>query len=136
MKYCGIDLKGSEAIIACIQASQEGNLVIAKAVKKIALKDPDDQASLKAFAEEFRQFFKSHAIDQVGIKARLKKGKFAGGPTSFKMEAIIQCLDHPVQIIPGPTLKAKFKNTPVDSTEVNGYQEDALKVATYLAMTT
>lgn len=133
MKYCGIDLKGSEAIIACIETTDSGFTIICEHVKKITLDDPDDQASIKAFASDLYTFFSDHDFDGIAIKARLKKGKFAGGPTSFKMESIIQCCDYPVHIIPGPKLKAKFKSTELDTSEVNGYQEDALKCAIFIS---
>lgn len=129
MKICGIELKGNEAIIVSLSFDGDQYTVINKETKKIKLKDTDDQSDVKEFTKELYAFFDSITFDAIALKGRAKKGKFAGGSVSFKIEGIVQNSKYPVVIFPGATIKAKLKNTEVDATEVNGYQEEALRSA-------
>lgn len=129
MKICGIELKGNEAIVVCLLFDGSDYTFINKDVKKIKLKDTDVQSDVQEFTQKLYSFFNSANFDGIGIKGRAKKGKFAGGSVSFKIEGIIQNSKYPVVIFPGATIKAKLKNTEVDALEINGYQEDALRAA-------
>ncbi len=129
MKICGIELKGNNAIVVSLQFDGTNYTVIHKDVKKITLKDTDLQSDVQDFSKELYSFFDSVVFDAIAIKGRAKKGKFAGGSVSFKIEGIIQNSKYTVAIFPGATIKAKLKNTEVDASEVNGYQEEALRAA-------
>jgi len=66
----------------------------------------------------------------VVIKGRALKGKFAGGPVSFKMEAAIQLIkDLPVEIIAGTVIKKALTRSQVNidfrDTGLKQYQEQA-----------
>ena len=88
MKVCGIEIKGSEAIIAVatLEGSTPGHLALA--TKKIALDDDEDAANVKVFAAQVASFVRENSIDRIAIKKRSKKGEFAGGPTTFKLSLI------------------------------------------------
>lgn len=129
MKICGIELKGNDAIIASLLFDGENYSIINKDVKKIKLKDTDVQDDVKEFTNQLYAFLDNSGFDAIAIKGRAKKGKFAGGSVSFKIEGIIQNSNFPVAIFPGATIKSKLKNTEIDSSEVNGYQEEALRAA-------
>lgn len=88
MNVCGIEIKGSEALLAV--ATLEAGLPVHRplATKKIALEDDDEAANVKAFANQARQFVADHGITHLAIKKRSKKGEFAGGPTTFKIEGM------------------------------------------------
>ena len=134
MKTCGIELKGNEAIIVCLQKSGNEITQVHAEVKKIKLADSLDQESIRNFLSSINSFFASANLDAIGIKARATKGRFAGGSVSFKMEGLIQSTNFKVGVIPGATLKAKMKND-LEQWEkygVNSYQKDALLLAAYL----
>ena len=59
----------------------------------------------------------------------MKRGKFAGGADSFKMEGILQTLDFPIEVFHIATIKAKIKDKKLKTYDINAYQEEALKVA-------
>ncbi len=129
MKYCGIELKSSEARIVGIQIVDDEYEFIAAETKKIMLNDSKEQEAVLSFREAFGQFFESNNFDKIGIKERGRKGKFAGGADSFKMEGILQTLNHPIEILHVNTIKSKIKGKVLKTEHINKYQEEALKVA-------
>ena len=131
MNICGIEIKGSEAIIAVASLDHQVLSHVALNTKKIALDDDDEAANVKVFAAQVASFVRENAIDRIAIKKRSKKGEFAGGPTTFKIEGIIQLLDHcDVQLLSPQTLTAQFKKHAFDlPASLNKYQHDAYKTA-------
>ena len=130
MTICGIEIKGSEAIFAMATQGANGLEHVASATKKIAL-DDDQAANVKAFAVQIAAFVKANAITRIAIKKRSKKGEFAGGPTTFKIEGILQLLDDcEVQLLSPQTLNAQFKKHAFDlPASLNKYQHEAFKAA-------
>lgn len=104
---------------------------MANATKKIALDDDEDAASVKAFAAQMAAFVKANAITRIVIKKRSKKGEFAGGPITFKIEGLIQLLDDcEVQLLSPQTLNAQYKKHAFDlPASLNKYQHEAFKAA-------
>jgi len=130
MKYCGIELKSNEARIVSIEVDESNDYnYIATKTKKIKLNDSKSQESAKSFKEAFNKFFQDNNFNKIGVKERMKRGKFAGGAVSFKMEGIIQTLDFSIEILHTATIKAKIKERKLKKDEINAYQEEALKVA-------
>ena len=131
MTICGIDIKGSEAIFAVATQGPDGLQHLTIATKKIALDDDDDALNVKAFAAQVTAFVKTNAITRIAIKKRSKKGEFAGGPTTFKIEGIIQLLDAcEVQLLSPQTLNAQFKKHAFElPASLNKYQHDADQAA-------
>ena len=104
---------------------------VAVATKKIALDDDEDAASVKAFAANLAAFVKAQGISRIVIKKRSKKGEFAGGLTTFKIEGILQLLDDcDVQLLSPQTLNAQFKKHAFElPATLNKYQHEAFKAA-------
>ena len=128
MTLCGIAINGSEAIFALVTPHLEH---VAVATKKLALDDDEDAASVKAFAANLAAFVKAQGITRMVIKKRSKKGEFAGGPTTFKIEGILQLLDDcDVQLLSPQTFNAQFKKHAFElPATLNKYQHEAFKVA-------
>lgn len=131
MSICGIEIKGSEAIFAL--ASLEGGTLEHQpiAVKKIALEDDDEAANVRAFANQVRDFIREQGITRIAIKKRSKKGEFAGGPTTFKIEGVFQLLDNcEVMLLSPQTLTAQHKKHGFElPASLNKYQHEAYKAA-------
>lgn len=131
MSICGIEIKGSEAIFA-LATLQDGAVQHQPlATKKIALEDDDEAANVKAFASQVGAFVREHGITRIAIKKRSKKGEFAGGPTTFKIEGVFQLLDDcEVALLSPQTINAQYKkhNFELPST-LNKYQHEAYKAA-------
>ena len=128
MTLCGIEIKGSEAIIA-VAAPDLTHVTMA--TKKIALEDDDEAANVKAFASQLAAFVRDNGITRIAIKKRSKKGEFAGGPTTFKIEGVLQLLDGvEVTLLSPQTINAQYKkhNFELPAT-LNKYQHEAFKAA-------
>ena len=131
MTLCGIEIKGSEAIIAVASLNNQTLTHVALATKKIALEVDDDAANVKAFAAQVKAFVQDNAIDRIAIKKRSKKGEFAGGPTTFKIEGVFQLLEGvEVTLLSPQTINAQNKKHNFDlPATLNKYQHEAFKAA-------
>ena len=131
MKTCGIEIKGSEAIIAVTSLDNQALTHVALATKKIALDDDDEAANVKAFAAQVKAFVQENAVERIAIKKRSKKGEFAGGPTTFKIEGVFQLLEGvEVTLLSPQTINAQYKKHTFDlPATLNKYQHEAYKTA-------
>ncbi len=130
MKVCGVELKGNDAII-CIMSRENGLYDIPHVrVQKISLVDAGDAEQVKHFQFTFQKLMADYKIEQVVIKGRAMKGKFAGGPVGFKLEAAIQLIDGvEVKIISSSEIKKTLARTQVNidfrDTGLKNFQEQA-----------
>jgi len=131
MKICGIEIKGSEAIIAVAVLDGSALSHLTLATKKIGLDDDDEAANVKVFAAQVASFVRENSIDRIAIKKRGKKGEFAGGPTTFKIEGVFQLLENcEVTLLSPQTITAQCKKFNVELPEsLNKYQHEAYKAA-------
>ena len=131
MTLCGIEIKGSEAIIAVASLDNHALTHVALATKKIALDDDDEAANVKAFAAQVKAFVQANGITRIAIKKRSKKGEFAGGPTTFKIEGVFQLLEGvEVTLLSPQTINAQYKKHTFDlPATLNKYQHEAYKTA-------
>jgi len=131
MKTCGVEIKASEAIFAL--ASLDGSAVthVPLILKKLALEDDEVVANVRAFAAQAAAFVAEHGIQRLAIKKRSKKGEFAGGPTTFKIEGILQLLEGCETVLVSPqTISAQAKKLGAElPASLNKYQHDAFKAA-------
>lgn len=86
MKICGIELKSNNIILSVIDNKEYQDIKI----KKLTLDDDEKQESIRKFCNEFLLFLEKENIEKVVIKKRAKKGNFAGGAVTFKLEGLIQ----------------------------------------------
>ena len=134
MKVCGVELKGNDAII-CIMALENGLYDIPKTrVQKISLVDAGDAEEVQKFQFTFAKLMEDYHVDNVVIKGRALKGKFAGGPVGFKMEAAIQLIKEiPVDIVAGSFVKKTLARAQVTidfrDTGLKQFQEQAFNTA-------
>jgi len=134
MKVCGVELKGSDAII-CVMTRANGLYDIPHVrVPKISIKDAGDAEQVKAFQFAFAKLVEDYKIDAVVIKGRALKGKFAGGPVGFKLEAAIQLItDLDVEIVSSSYVKSAWAKTQINidfrDTGLKKLQEQAFSTA-------
>ncbi|MBF0642828.1 DUF3010 family protein [Pseudomonas protegens] len=131
MSICGIEIKGSEAIFALATLQDGAVQHQLLATKKIALEDDDEAANVKAFAIHVGAFVREHGITRIAIKKRSKKGEFAGGPTTFKIEGVFQLLENcEVTLLSPQTINAQYKKHGFAlAASLNKYQHEAYKAA-------
>ncbi len=127
MKICGIELKSNNIFLAVIENKEYLNLKI----KKITLENDESQEDIRKFCNEFLLFLEQNQIEKVVIKKRAKKGNFAGGAVTFKLEGLIQL--NPlteVTLISSQTIASFEKKNQIEfPSSLKKYQEQAYLTA-------
>ena len=127
MKVCGIELKSNIATLVVLNNKEFTDLKI----KKILLENDEFQENIRAFCNEFLLFLEQNQIEKIYIKKRAKKGNFAGGPVTFKIEGLIQL--NPIcdveLISPQAISSFEKKNTIEFPENLKKYQEQAYLTA-------
>lgn len=130
MKACGVEIKGNDAII-CIMSKENSLYDIPHTrVQKISLDDAGDAEQVQKFQFTFAKLMEDYHVSHVLIKGRALKGKFAGGPIGFKVEASIQLIKElHVEILAGSFIKKEIAKSQVEidfrDTGLKQYQEQA-----------
>ncbi len=133
MKICSVDIQGSEAML-CLLSMNQGlfNIHDSRQIR-IPLQHDDDTEKMRKFQFTFAKLLEDYQVDQVVIRERMKKGKFAGSAVGFKIEAAIQLISSvKVDLISAQTVKEQLKKTPlsVDAREagLKKFQETAFQI--------
>lgn len=91
MKLCGVELKANNAIFSVFEKNDDDIVIyIDLKIKKITLEDDESQEAVKKFSKEINDFLQENKIEKLYVKKRAKKGNFAGGAVTFKMETVLQ----------------------------------------------
>jgi|TARA_R110000850_G_scaffold30505_4_gene83965 hypothetical protein len=131
MKVCGVELKGSEAVI-CLLSMDEGIFDIPDCrARKVTL---EKTHSLKFFQSTFAKLMSDYKIEKVIIRERPTAGKFSGAAVGFKLEAAIELIDDlDVELITPTDIKAYIKRNPIpvsfEDTGLKVFQEGAFTTA-------
>lgn len=134
MIVCGVELSSNEAII-CLLKFEDGIFHMPDCrTARIQCADPDKSEDLKHFQKTFAKLVEDYKVDQVVIRARLKKGKFAGGANGFKLEGVLQVTPNlNVSLMTSSEQKINLKNygLPIsfNETGLKKYQETAFMSA-------
>ena len=131
MRICGMEMRSNEIIVVVIDTADMDRRVIDIATKKMPLENDTDQQSLVSFAKAVESFLRDNRVDEVAIKGRGRRGNYAGGPTTFKMEAIVQYVaGRDVIIYPPQTVAAAKRNNDWPALpSLNRYQHEAYYTA-------
>ena len=131
MKICGIDFAAHDAIVVVLDGTRASWKVVDSEQRKISLLDDEDAGKVRAFQKAVSSMVKQHGIDRIVIKKRGKKGKFAGGPVSFKMEGVIQLIDTCEVVLLSPQTIATVSKLYLNAVpaELKQYQRDAFFTA-------
>ena len=130
MRACGVEIKGNDAII-CIMSKENGLYDIPHTrVQKVSLDNAGDAEQVQKFQFTFAKLMQDYQVTHVFIRGRALKGKFAGGPIGFKVEAAIQLIqDLTVEILAGSAIKKELSKSQVNidfrDTGLKQYQEQA-----------
>ena len=127
MKLCGIELKSNNVILVVLDDNKYCDLKI----KKLILEDDEKQGDIRQFCNDFLLFLEQNQIEKVVIKKRAKKGNFAGGAVTFKLEGLIQL--NPmceVELISPQAISSFEKKNMIEfPTTLKKYQEQAYLTA-------
>lgn len=82
--------------------------------RKLTLRDINSTQELRYFQQTFAKLMEDYKVDQVVIRQRPMKGKFAGGAVGFKLEAAIELIsDLKVTVMPTTDIKDSLKRNPI-----------------------
>jgi hypothetical protein len=91
---CGAEIQGTDLVLVGVEQTEEGGYCLVPNIcTKLGLADGKDQATVKDFSRAVAAFIRNHNVRQIALRGRNPSGQFAGGPASFKIEGIVQCLD-------------------------------------------
>ena len=134
MNICGVELKSNEAII-CLLSLRDGLFNIPECrVRRLSLADIDSRQQLQEFQFTFAKLMADYKVDQVVIRQRPGKGKFAGSAAGFKLEAAIQLAEgFDVELLHANDIKEALKRSPLaipfKDTGLKAFQESAFTTA-------
>ncbi|MBT1450578.1 DUF3010 family protein [Glaciecola sp. XM2] len=134
MRICGVEIKGTEAIISILEY-RDGLFTIPECrARKVEFSKQNRASDLQYFQSSFAKLMTDYKVKMVMIKERPLSGKFSGGGLGFKMEAALQLIeDLDVQTMNASTLKAIIKRNPIPvefgETGLKIFQEQAFAVA-------
>jgi len=127
MKICGIELKSNTLVLSLIEYINDEIKYIDVKEKKFVLENDENKDSILDFKNRLDNFILKNSIEKIVIKKRAKKGNFAGGAITFKIESIIQLNSYCNVVFISSQGIAKFqKEKEFDfPTSLNKYQEQA-----------
>lgn len=131
MKVCGVEIKGSHANIVILDGNVDSYMHVVTDPRRVDLDDDESTEHVRSFRDVFQALVRDQQIEHVAIKKRNKKGEYAGGPTSFKIEGILQLLDEcQVHLLAPVTISSIVrKSSPALPDTLRRYQESAFKAA-------
>lgn len=134
MRICGVEIKGTEAVISILDY-RDGLFTIPECrARKIEFSKQNRSSDLAYFQSSFAKLMSDYKVEQVVIKERPLSGKFSGGGLGFKMEAALQLIKElDVHTMSANALKTIIKRNPVAvefaETGLKVFQEQAFIIA-------
>jgi len=127
MNICGVEIKSNYAILSLVEKTSDTANFIDLKIKKLVLENDEEQNSILTFKKNFEKFIKENQVEKIVIKKRSKKGNFAGGALTFKIETILQLNDLcEVEFVSSQALtKFEKKSEIVYPKSLNKYQEQS-----------
>jgi hypothetical protein len=114
MRTCGVEIKGSEAIISLLSLDDGLFQIPDCRARKVTLEGGTGTEAMRHFQFTFAKLMTDYKIAKVVIRERPTKGKFAGGAPGFKIEAAIQLIEGlEVELMTGTKIKEALKRNPL-----------------------
>ncbi|GAC20750.1 DUF3010 family protein [Paraglaciecola arctica] len=134
MRVIGVELSGNDANVCLLSLADEVFQIPDCRTRKLSLPKDAKAKELRYFQKTFAQLIQDYKIDQIVIRQRPMKGKFAGGAVGFKLEAALELLENVEVIVLTPTvIKESLKRNPVlvpmPDTGLKMFQEVAFNTA-------
>jgi hypothetical protein len=134
MRVIGVELSGNDANVCLLSLADEVFQIPDCRTRKLSLPKDAVAKDLRYFQKTFAQLVKDYKIDNIVIRQRPMKGKFAGGAVGFKLEAALELIAEVDVIVMTPTaIKESLKRNPVlvpmPETGLKMFQEVAFNTA-------
>ena len=134
MRVIGVELSGNDANVCLLSLADEVFQIPDCRARKLTLPKNATAKDLRYFQKTFGQLVQDYQVDEVVIRQRPMKGKFAGGAVGFKLEAALELLNDVEVVVLTPTeIKESLKRNPVlvpmADTGLKMFQEVAFNTA-------
>lgn len=134
MRVIGVELSGNDANVCLLSLAEEVFQIPDCRTRKLTFPKDAKAKDIRYFQKTFGQLVQDYKVDQIVIRQRPMKGKFAGGAVGFKLEAALELLNDVEVIVMTPTaIKESLKRNPVlvpmPDTGLKMFQEVAFNTA-------
>jgi hypothetical protein len=134
MRVCGVEINSNDVNVCLLSLADEIFELPDFRGRKLTLTDIHSTPALRSFQRTFAKLMEDYKVDQVVIRQRPMKGKFAGGAVGFKLEAAIELIPElKVTIMSTTDIKESLKRNPMQityaDTDLKAYQEVAFNTA-------
>ena len=130
---CGIEIAARRAIFVFLRLQGKNILDVTGRRTQITIKKEDDPEELRLFHHTGETFFEQMRPERIAIIQRKKRGHFASGGTTFKLEGLLQLYPHTdVVIVPQAILRRFAKDQRPVLAPRFGYQKNAYLMARYM----
>lgn len=134
MRVCGVDINSNDVNVCLLSLTDEIFELPDCRARKLTLTDIHSTRELRYFQQTFAKLMEDYKVEQVVIRQRPMKGKFAGGAVGFKLEAAIELITALNVVIMSTTdIKESLKRNPIQidlgETDLKAYQEVAFNTA-------
>ena len=130
---CGIEISARRAIFVFLGLQGKEILDVTGKRSQITIKNEDDPKEVRLFYQTCEAFFDRMRPRRIAIIQRKKRGHFASGGTTFKLEGLLQLYLHTdVAIVPAATLRQFAKEKRPLLAPRFSYQKNAYLLARYL----
>ena len=130
---CGIEISGRRAIFVFLRLQGKAILDVTGKQTQITLKNEDDPGEIRRFHRAGQALFEQIQPDRIAIIQRKKRGHFASGGTTFKLEGLLQLYPRTdVTIVPTAALRQFAKDRRPVLAPRFSYQKNAYLAACHL----
>jgi hypothetical protein len=130
---CGIEIAARRAIFVFLCLQDEEVLDVTGKQTQITIKNEDDPKEVRRFYQTCEAFFDRLRPRRIAIIQRKKRGHFASGGITFKLEGLLQLYPHTdVVIVPSATLRQFAKDHRPSLAPRFSYQKNAYLMARYM----
>jgi hypothetical protein len=129
VKVFGADIAGSRVNV-CVLDGTRADWAVVDTQRRFELSDPYAKTQIVGFRDLVLAFVAERGIELTAIRQRAERGKYAGGATSFKIEALLFLLPCDVRIVsPRSIASVLKKENPTKPGALRDYQERAFQTA-------
>jgi len=133
---CGIEISARRAIFVFLRLRGREIRDVTGKQTQIRIENEDAPDDIRRFCRAAHELLDHHQPDRIAIVQRKKRGHFASGGTTFKLEGLLQIYPHTdVTIVPSATLRQFVKDHRPALAPRFSYQKNAYLMARYLIET-
>ncbi len=130
---CGIDIAARRAIFVFLRQEADNVIDVTGKQTQIKIEDEDDPRQVRRFCRKSHDLLQHFQPGRIAIVQRKKKGHFASGGTTFKLEGLLQLYPaYDITLVAPVVLRQYVKDHRPVLTPRYNYQKNAYLLARFL----